>query len=635
MRHTAPRTYAAALLLALLCTSTANAEPLAYVPIAGSARVQVIDTRNGNTVKMIPVASGPIGVAVDAPRGKVYVAHQGGDRLTVISTVTRAVVGVLPLPTDAWGVIVSADGATAYVALSGLNRIGVVDTATLTLTDTVITGMTPRNLALSPDGTRLYVSNQSSSTLTVIDTTTRTALGEFPLVTAPLGLAIHPNGSTLFAVGFFGDELARYSTAGNGVVGTTATADGPSGVAVNPDASRIYVTATRDDRVTVIDGSTHAVIDSIAVGDSPYGIQVSEDGSRVYVTNLDSDSMSVIDAASNTVIATYPLLDSAFAVGGFLAPGTVPDAPIVGPPGIGDGSLSIAFTPPFDGGHAITGYTATCGATSISATTSPITFSGLTNGTPYTCSVVAHNQIGDSTAATVTATPATLPSAPTLLGAAPGDQQASIAFDAAGSDGGSAITHYTARCHPGDIVADGMPGAIVVAGLGNGIVYRCSVAAVNGIGPGPASAEASVIPGNSGNQADLSISKTNATSFVGGGGRVGYAIDVVNDGPAAVAAARVVDTLEHYFSDAQWTCSGSGGGRCPAGGQGNLDIAVDLPIGAGVHIQLDAALAALPEDPVFNVAAVSVPASIIETDPGDNTASDGPDVRGIFRDGFE
>ena len=635
MRQINPGIYVGAMLLALGVPATAHAEPLAYVPIASAAHVQVIDTRNGNTVKMIQVASGPIGVAVDAAREKVYVAHQGGDRLTVISTVTRSVVGVLPLPTDAWGVIVSADGATAYVALSGLNQIGVVDTATLTLTGTVATGMTPRNLALSPDGTRLYVSNQSSSTLTVIDTTTRTALGNFPLVTAPLGLALHPNGGTLFAAGFFGDELARYSTAGNTVVGSTATGDGPSGVAVSPDASRIYVTATRDDTVTVIDGSTHAVIASIAVGDSPYGVQVSEDGSRVYVTNVDSDSMSVIDAASNSVIATYPLLDSAFAVGGFLAPGTVPDAPIIGTPGIGDGSLSIAFTPPFDGGHAITGYTATCGAASISATTSPITFNGLTNGTQYTCSVVAHNQIGDSASASVTATPATLPSAPTLLGAAPGDQQASITFDAAGSDGGSAITHYTARCNPGSVVADGMPGAIVVTGLSNGTVYRCSVAAVNGIGSGPASAEASVIPGNSGNQADLAISKTNATSFVGGGGRVGYLIDVVNDGPAAVAAARVVDTLESYFSDAQWTCTGSGGGQCPASGQGNLDLAVDLPAGAGVHIQLHAALAPLPEDPVFNVAAVSVPASIVETDPGDNTASDGPDVRGIFRDGFE
>jgi uncharacterized repeat protein (TIGR01451 family) len=541
---------AGAVLLALSCAAPAFAEPLAYVPIAAAAHVQVIDTRNGNTVKMIPVPSGPIGVAVDAAHARVYVAHQGGNRLTVISTITRAVVGSLELPTDAWGVVINSDGSRAYVALSGQDQVGVIDTATLTLIDTVDTDDTPRNLVLSPDGARLYVSNQSASTLTVIDTSTLSATGSYPITTAALGIALHPGGNLLYAVGAFGGEMVRFDTLGNTVVGTTPTGNGPSGVVVNSDASRIYVAATGNDSVTVIDGASYQPITSIPVGDGPYGIEVSADDSRVYVVNVHGESMSVIDTASNTVIATYPLLDGAFAVGGFLAPATVPDAP-------------------------------------------------------------------------------------TIDAATPADGQASIGFSAPAFDGGADIDQYHLRCNPGALSFSGPTSPLVATALTNNIVYRCSVSAENAVGESVASAEVSVIPGNNGTDADLSISKTNSVSFVNGGNRIGYLIDVANNGPAAVAGARVIDELEDYFSAAQWLCNGSNGGQCPASGSGDLDVLVDLPIGASVRFQLSALLAPFPEDPVSNVAAVTAPASIDETDLANNTASDGPDVRGIFRDEFE
>jgi hypothetical protein len=76
---------------------------------------------------------------------------------------------------------------------------------------------------------------------------------------------------------------------------------------------------------------------------------------------------------------------------------TVPDAPTIGVATAGNASVSVTFTEPAsDGGSAITGYTATCGSESASGATSPITVSGLTNGTPVTCTVLATNAIGDS-----------------------------------------------------------------------------------------------------------------------------------------------------------------------------------------------------------------------------------------------
>jgi len=168
----------------------------------------------------------------------------------------------------------------------------------------------------------------------------------------------------------------------------------------------------------------------------------------------------------------------------------------------------------------------------------------------------------------------------------------------------------------------------------NGTLYACRISARNDVGASTASAAISVIPAAV-LSADLSISKSNGVSFVTGGAPVSYLIVVSNAGPAGVARARAQDALDVDFSNAIWTCTGQNGGQCAAGGSGNLDERVDLPSGASVQFTLTASVAALPETPVSNIASVTPPAPLDDPTLANNVGSDGPDVRGLFRDGLE
>jgi hypothetical protein len=87
----------------------------------------------------------------------------------------------------------------------------------------------------------------------------------------------------------------------------------------------------------------------------------------------------------------------------------LPGAPTIGTATAGNAQATIAFTPPAsNGGAPITSYTVSCtpGPVTASGSASPITVTGLTNNTAYSCSVRATNSAGTGPASgTVSVTP--------------------------------------------------------------------------------------------------------------------------------------------------------------------------------------------------------------------------------------
>jgi hypothetical protein len=176
------------------------------------------------------------------------------------------------------------------------------------------------------------------------------------------------------------------------------------------------------------------------------------------------------------------------------APATLPGGPTAVTATAGNGTATVAFSPPAsDGGSPITRYTVVSspGGVTATGTASPLPVGGLTNGTAYTFTVTATNAVGagPASAPSVAVTPAAaVPGPPTGVSASPGDQSAIVAFSAPSSDGGSPITGYTVTSSPGGFTATGTASPLTVTGLTNGTTYRFTVTATNAVGPGPASA---------------------------------------------------------------------------------------------------------------------------------------------------
>jgi hypothetical protein len=176
--------------------------------------------------------------------------------------------------------------------------------------------------------------------------------------------------------------------------------------------------------------------------------------------------------------------------GGFAHLRALPDAPTSVTATAGDTTATVAFQPPaYDGGAPITSYTLTSTPAGITLNdvTSPVSVTGLTNGTAYTFSVTATTSAGTGEPGTSNSvTPVGPPGAPTGVIADAGSRRATISFTAP-PDGGSPITQYTVTSSGGQ-TATGTSSPIDVTGLTNGVEYTFTVKATNAVGTGPDSA---------------------------------------------------------------------------------------------------------------------------------------------------
>ncbi|MBF0512022.1 MAG: fibronectin type III domain-containing protein [Candidatus Omnitrophica bacterium] len=193
------------------------------------------------------------------------------------------------------------------------------------------------------------------------------------------------------------------------------------------------------------------------------------------VTATNSIGTSVASAASNSVI-----------------PVGLPSPPTIVTASAGNAQATISFSGALANGSAITQYTVTSstGGRIATGTMSPITVTGLTNGTAYTFSVKATNGVGMSVASAASNSvtpqaPVAPPAVPTILSAMPGNNQVALTWSVSAT-----ATSYNVRRTSSSgtvIISVASPSnqtnsssiSYTDTGVTNNIIYTYAVAAVN------------------------------------------------------------------------------------------------------------------------------------------------------------
>jgi len=361
---------------------------------------------------------------------------------SVVFTATSAAVTVSP-PDHNGGAYIRS-----YIAVSNPgNLIG----ADSNPNNIIVSGLTPNT---NYNFTAYAVNEISSGTVSIPSGTIKT-LTDIP--TAPTGIIAVATSSTKATVSY------TQSSRNNGLTITSYTAvSTPGGITASTStsaSSTIYVTG-----LSIATGYTFQVYATNSKGNSPYS------------------------AASNSI--------TTFAV--------VPNAPTIGTASsISGNQISVSYTPPaFNGGSAITSYTAISnpGGVTASAASGNIVFSTLSRLTSYTFTVYATNAVGNSavSAASNSATiPAYAPGAPAISSVSLNTATSvTVAYTAPADNGGVAITSYTAVSTPGSISATvntAASGNIVVTGLSTASSYYFYVYATNSVGVGANSSTSSYV----------------------------------------------------------------------------------------------------------------------------------------------
>ncbi len=327
------------------------------------------------------------------------------------------------------------------------------------------------------------------------------AITSYSVTSSPGGLTATSTGSPITVTGLtngtaYTFTVVAINSAGTGSASATSNSVTPTTGTTVPGAPTIGTATPGNASATVAftapASNGGSAITSYRATSSPGGLTATSTGSPITVTGLTNGTAYTFTVVAINAIGTGAASAASNSVTPTAAP-TAPGAPTIGTATAGNASATVAFTAPAsNGGSAITSYRATASPGGLTATStgSPITVTGLTNGTAYTFTVVAINAIGTSAAsgASNSVTPVGAPGAPTIGTAVPSNSSASVPFTPPASNGGSPITSYTATSSPGGITSTSPGSPIIVTGLTNGTAYTFTVTATNAIGTGPASA---------------------------------------------------------------------------------------------------------------------------------------------------
>lgn len=307
MRHV---NSAVAVLVAILSSGAALAQPYVYTADADSDSVTVIDAATNTVVTTVMVGDEPRNPAVSPNGARVFVPNRHDDDVTVINGITNVVLTTIEDAEfdEPYSAAVSPDGALVYVINkegggSSTGSLTVINGITNAVIDTVDDPcfVSPEWVVFNPAGTRAYVVSRQGDNVCVIDTSDHSVIDSVAVGGQPRSAVVTCDGAFVYVANNTG-SVSKIRTSDNTVVATLPFAGSPRNLAITPDCTKIYVPLQNATVGVILTANDATSTIPVPNGDSTYGAAVIADGTRAYITDEDDNEVEVIDVATDSVL---------------------------------------------------------------------------------------------------------------------------------------------------------------------------------------------------------------------------------------------------------------------------------------------------------------------------------------------
>ena len=250
-------------------------------------------------VSETPLTGGPVRfdyAALDAERGRLFIAHMGAGELIDVDVRAHAVAWTLPNLPDVHGVIVVPDKHRVYATATGNNQLVAIDEDSGAVVLRAPTDTYPDGLAYDPIRRTVWTTNESAGTETVIDADTGVVRATVPLG-GEVGNVVYDTFLDQMVVPVQGrNDLAVIDPDSFTVTERIPTpgCDHPHGQAIDITDQIMFVGCEANATMITVDLANRNVIDHHGVGETPDVLAYDPGTNRVYVA-AESGWVSIFD----------------------------------------------------------------------------------------------------------------------------------------------------------------------------------------------------------------------------------------------------------------------------------------------------------------------------------------------------
>ncbi len=281
-----------------------------------SNTITVFNKKTMQVADAIATGHGPMALALDQLRSRVYVAVSRDDEVLAIDVFKRQIYNRLKLnfrdhPID---LVITPDGRRLLSVNHDSNTVSLIDAFSLTEERRIRVGEGPTSAVMDPSGSRAYIMNTRSRSISVVDLTQRTLVVNIGVEASPLKGAFNREGDALFVISGDSPYLTVIDRSRLAVKGKIFVGAGAVSIKADNQNGLLYVGRRIGGEIAVIEPSSSMFVDTFQVGGRAVFQAIDDQERNLFVALSDRRILQKINLISKKVVAEIEVGKGAYAI---------------------------------------------------------------------------------------------------------------------------------------------------------------------------------------------------------------------------------------------------------------------------------------------------------------------------------